>query len=149
SRLPDVPTISIAAGLPTLGVRVDPIPEGDPAAAATRIAIWNRSHPILRYAPLDALLIAPPMRITVPDTAAVPGSPRHTFAELAQGTSGPLIVAVDDEGAAGGPGSGGNVRRLVLGFDLLRTNWGPDVSFPVFMAAAVEHLTGRGDSGAG
>ena len=140
---PSVPTLSIGAGLPSLGVRVEAAKPGDPAAAPTRFALWTRTHPVFRYGAPDAVLVAPPMKVYLPPDDSQLGKD-HAFTELAQGASGPLVIAIDDDRV---PGS--VPRRIILAFDLLRTNWGPDVTFPVFVASAVDHLTGRGDSGAG
>lgn len=147
--LPPVPSVSIGAGLPVPGLSVEPLGGAERAGAATRFISWKRTHPALRYAALDAVLVAPPMRLTiaVPELreAAPPpaaSSSRPTITPLAFGASGPLIAEVA-EAAPGSP------RRLVLAMDLLQTNWGPDVSFPVFIASTVEYLTGRGDAALG
>lgn len=159
-RMPDRPTMSFGAGVPVAGLRVEPVAEGDVARSATRVLSWQRQHPVLRHAPLDALLVAPPMRMTIEEggagSAAPPGPPtaggagapgaagaaRPTVTALALGAGGPLMALVQEPGVRG-------VRRIVVGFDLVRTNWGPDVSFPVFVQSALEYLTGRGDSAAG
>jgi hypothetical protein len=166
-RLPVLPTISIGAGLPIPELRVEPAaapstPTDSNAAPtpveSTRIISWRRTHPILRYAPLDSVLIAPPMRMTItepvvtPAFAPTPSSPSSTQSQapaptrevtpLAFGARGPLIALVQDPGI-------GAPRRLVLAMDLLRTNWGSDVSFPIFFASAIEFLTGRAESDAG
>lgn len=166
--LPSVATLSIGAGLPVPGLTVEPLVEADARAgdgggagggrSATRFISWRRTHPALRYAPLDAVLIAPPMRMTIDEppapapptpttttTANTPAAPttiaRPTITPLAFGAGGPLIAEVFEPGI-------GTPRRLVLAMDLLQTNWGPDVSFPVFIASAVEYLSGR-SAGAG
>lgn len=158
AEMPGVPTISIGAGLPDGSVRVSAA-EGE---RATRFVLWRREHPLLRSVPLDAVLISPPMRMEIEEktdaggagaeggtlragageTAAAGASAGGSEVEaIAYGTSGPLMALRT------GPGGSG-VKRLVLGFDLLRTNWGPDVSFPVFFGGAVEFLTGRGEAAA-
>lgn len=146
AEMPGVPTISIGAGLPDGSVRVSAA-EGE---RATRFVLWRREHPLLRSVPLDAVLISPPMRMEIVERtdAGGAGAEGGTLSAggseveaIAYGTSGPLMALRT------GPGGSG-VKRLVLGFDLLRTNWGPDVSFPVFFGGAVEFLTGRGEAAA-
>lgn len=137
--LPPVPTISIGSNLPVPGMRVVTLAPAEASNAATRFISWKRSHPILKNAPLDAVLVSPPMRMTI-DDAAPTDAPAIT--PLALGASGPLIALVQEPGVRG-------VKRLVLAFDLIRTNWGQDVSFPVFISSAVDFLTGRGESAAG
>lgn len=140
-RAPGVPTLSIGAGIANVQV----IPVQDSAAdvgdqrrsLSTRVSLWNRIHPVLRNSPLDSLLIAPPMRLVLPDRVDA-----SNYEVLAEGAHGLLMALIDGD-------SPGRPRRLVLGFDLIRTNWGPDLSFPVFIASAVEFLTGRGDALAG
>ena len=58
---------------------------------------------------------------------------------LAFGPDGPVIAAVRSRGA----------EHVLVGFELSRSSWPLQVSFAVFMANLVEHLTiaGAGDSG--
>ncbi len=147
--LPSVPTISIGANLPVQGLRVQSLGAVDSPNASTRFISWKRTHPILKNAPLDAVLVSPPMRMTIddlpmrPTATPVPGQPdAPTITPLALGASGPLIALVQEPGVRG-------VKRLVLAFDLIRTNWGKDISFPIFISSAVDFLTGRGESAAG
>ena len=147
--LPSVPTISIGANLPVQGLRVQSLGANESTTAATRFISWKRTHPILKNAPLDAVLVSPPMRMTIDDLpirpAATPAPAQPdapTITPLALGASGPLIALVQEPGVRG-------VKRLVLAFDLIRTNWGKDVSFPIFISSAVDFLTGRGESAAG
>lgn len=136
---PRAPSIHIGAVPPGLGVRLSTFREGEPGFAPTRFVLWQRTHPLLRSVPLDGVLISPPMKLEVLETT--PNSSTRASV-LAEGTSGPLIALVE-------PVSGSGPRRLVLAFDLLRTNWGGDVSFPVFIAGATEFLTAQGDAAAG
>lgn len=141
--LPPVPSLHIGAGLPLPGLSIEALSDADARTAATRFVSWRRTHPALRYAALDAVLIAPPMRMSIDDRPpAADAPPRPSVTPLAFGAGGPLIAEVAEPGV-------GSPRRLVLAMDLLQTNWGPDVSFPVFIASAVEYLTGRGDAAAG
>lgn len=140
--LPIVPTISIGANLPLQGLHVQPLAMAESTNAATRFISWKRAHPILKNAPLDAVLVSPPMRMTIDDSRVATPVDAPAITPLALGTSGPLIALVQERGVRG-------VKRLVLAFDLIRTNWGQDVSFPVFLSSAVDFLTGRGESAAG
>ena len=78
------------------------------------------------------------MRLSIDETHT-DGAPAIT--PLAFGAGGPLIALVQERGTS--PGRA--VKRLVLAFDLIRTNWGRDVSFPIFVSSAVDFLTGRGE----
>jgi hypothetical protein len=137
-KMPPAATITIGANPPIPGLHVE---DGGPGAGATRFISWKRSSPMLRNASLDSVLISPPMRMTIEETPANPSEPRPTITPLAFGTEGPLIALVEEPGVRG-------VKRLVLAFDLIRTNWGKDVSFPVFISSAVDFLTGRGEANA-
>lgn len=144
TRWPNVATISIGAAMELDGLSVQPIEREAWADAATRIVSWRRTHPILRYAVLDSVLVSPPMRMTIADDvgAGTMDVPRAMITALAFGKGGPLMALVEEPGPR-------RLRRLVLGFDLLRTNWGPEVSFPVFVSSAVDALTGRGEAASG
>jgi hypothetical protein len=131
---PPIPTLSFGSAPPIAGVTVvrPEVPAGSPPPVA-RFLAWQRTHPVMRDVGLDPVIISPPMSIAV-DPARVAG-----VTVLAQGPDGPLIALVED----------GRVRRLVVAFEIARTNWGPDVSFPVFMANAVEFLALGGQASAG
>ena len=62
SRLPPrSSTLSLGAGLPTLGVRVIEQRENDPDyVPSTPFLTWRRTDPLLRHVSLDTVLIAPP-----------------------------------------------------------------------------------------
>ncbi|MBX3357816.1 MAG: BatA and WFA domain-containing protein [Phycisphaeraceae bacterium] len=140
AALPPIPSLSFGATVPIPGVGVAaPDDEDQGASRSTRVLSWRRTHPVLRYVGLDPIVIAPPMVLTLPGEAGDPAAPQVTTESLAQGAFGPLIALVEQPG----------VRRIIVGFDLARSNWGPDVSFPVFMANAVEFLTLRGEAAAG
>lgn len=141
ARRPACPSVSFGAGLPSLGVTVK-APSAGPEARADRFVSWKREHPLLRYVNLDSVVIDPAMAITLSPPGATTGeaverAPEAT--DLADGASGPLIMLIDDAGTA----------RVVLGFALGRTNWPPTLSFPVFLANAIDFLTLRGESGGG
>ena len=145
-ELPPVPTISFDATVPIPGLRLR-----EPVDGGRRIAFWRRTHPVMRYAGLNDVALADPRPIALPvaeetddaaidETAPADGPPRVALAEpLASISEGPVIALIEDAG----------VRRLVLGFSLLDTFWWRDLSFPVFIANAVDHLTLRAGSAAG
>ncbi len=139
-EMPRVPTISIGARAPIAGVEVESAEAG---GGATRFISWKRRHPIMRHVVPDSVLVSPPMRMRIEEDKSTTRSvvvPRATA--LAEGERGPLIALVEEPGVRG-------VKRLVLAFDLIRTNWGQDASFPVFVSSAVDYLTGRGEASAG
>lgn len=122
---PDAPSLSVGAGMPVPGLDI----RGADALPPTRVLSWRRTHPLLRDVVLDPLIVGSPL-------AFEPAS-RSEAAEiepLAQGDGGPLIVVRDDAVAA----------RIVVAFDVGRSNWASDVSFPVFIANVVERLGGTG-----
>ncbi len=141
---PPVPAMFIGAAPPMRGLSLQPIPREQWPEAATRIISWRRTHPILRYAALDSVLISPPMRMTIADAPAAIDATQAppAITPLAFGSQGPVIALVEEPGPK-------RLRRLVLAFDLLRTNWGPEVSFPIFVASAIDALTGRGEAASG
>jgi len=79
---------------------------------------------------LGAIAIADPHRLVLPEEATA----------LAYGAGGPLIAVLDDEARR---------RHVVVGFDLLRSNWPVHVSFAIFVRNALDHVTERGRADAG
>ncbi len=146
----DVPpqaSISFGAGLPVpgLSLRETKATEG---GEAIRFDTWRRSDPLMRYVSLDPIIISPPpptidtSPASGPSNAGDPaGGTRPGIVALASGPDGPIIAAMEEPGA--GP------HRVVVSFALARSNWAPDTSFAVFMANAVDLLTGRGDAAIG
>lgn len=135
--LPDVPTISFGSNLPIPGLGVAPYPDDDPDGAPTTFAFWQRTHPIMRYASVGGVLIARPLRLTLPGAA---GEGSAASAEvIASGRAGPLIAIIEQAG----------VRRLIVSFELGDSRWWQDASFPVFLKNAVDYLTLSGDENAG
>lgn len=142
--LPPVPSIHFGAGLPVRGVAVSEPPEADETEAGpagTYFLSWQRTHPILRDVALDQVFVGQPLPIRIDDGAGDPeeAGPMVAADELARGRQGPLIVLLEQRG----------VRRLVVGFELVQSNWPAQFSFPIFLAEAVDHLTLRGDDRAG
>jgi hypothetical protein len=81
---------------------------------------WKSTHPLLRYAPFD--------NVGVSSTAVV-ASPGWGSA-LLESPQGALMVA----------GELGRQRITWVGFDSLESNWPLRVSFPIFIANAVDWL---------
>lgn len=93
----------------------------------TRVVSWRRTHPVMRDLTLDQLAIAEPLIET-----SLPDGVRHTV--LASGSRGPLIVAFEAE----------RHRRVWVGFEPAMSNWPKLVSFPLFVAEAIDYLSMRG-----
>src|SRR5690606_1216566 len=92
--------------------------DGNVGTPWTRVLMWERTHPIMRYVSLDNLVIAPPLSLTLPeadrseDEGDRTGTARATV--LATGATGPLIALLTDRG----------LDRLVLAFARARPTWG-------------------------
>lgn len=128
TALPPIPSISIGATLPIPGLGVTDAAE----PRATRFLTWRRTHPLLRDVVLDAVIVQRPLALTLPEE-----QPSVASIVLAQGEDGPLIALLDQ----------GAVRRVIVAFDLDASTWPLSYSFPIFIANAVESLTGAGASG--
>lgn len=134
ARLPPLPSLSFDATLPIPGLTmVEGEQRGD------RFAIWNRTHPALRYASLGDPKISAPMTLTVPEAGVRTDDGVVRTEVLASGERGPLMVLLEQ----------GPIRRIVVAFSLRRTNWWAHESFPIFMANTVEYLTASGRAGTG
>jgi hypothetical protein len=120
--LPSLPTLSFGAAPREITAR-PPDREG-----AARILSWDRQHPILRHVSLDALVFAGFGGYDLPES----------WVALALGPDGPVIAV--------GPGRSG--RHVLVGFDLMRSNWPMDVSIAVFMHNVLNELIwpARGDA---
>ena len=84
------------------------------------IVDWRSSHPLLRYAGFDNVQVAESLAAKAPTWAV----------SLVDSPQAPLILA----------GDLGRQRILWIGFDLLESNWPLRISFPIFIANAVEWL---------
>lgn len=115
------------AGLPEKG-RFLFIGTGGSAAPVTvsgrvqhpSILDWERRHPVTRFLDLSDVRIA----------EALAARPLPWGQTLAEGESGPLLVAGEKEG----------LRSLFLGFDLTRSDLPLRVAFPMLLANAVDWL---------
>jgi Ca-activated chloride channel family protein len=84
------------------------------------IVDWKAAHPLLRFVQLDDVQIAETLGVKTPDWAM----------SIVESTSTPLILAGEQDG-----------QRMVWGgFDTLQSTWPLRVSFPIFIANAIEWL---------
>jgi hypothetical protein len=114
SFVPALPTLSFGATLADVTTRP---PSRDGAA---RVLSWDRQHPILRHVSLDGLVFAGFGSYVLPEP----------WVPLALGPDGPVIAV--------GPTRTG--RHVLVGFDLMRSNWPMDVSIAVFMQNVLNEL---------
>jgi Ca-activated chloride channel family protein len=84
------------------------------------IVDWKSTHPLLRYASFDNVQIMQSLTARAPAWAV----------SIAESPQAPLILA----------GELGRQRIVWIGFDPLESNWPLRVSFPIFIANAVEWL---------
>lgn len=119
------PSIHWAASSPVATYSATPLQ----SSRRQQIVNWNRSDPLLEFVTPDNVSIS--MR----GVFAPIGEPQRDFVPLLDGQSELLGIAT----ALNSPGP----RRLALGFALSESSWPTDVSFVVFMSAAVESLTNQ------
>jgi hypothetical protein len=103
-------------------------PEGVGSIEAPPIVNWRNTHPLLRFVSFDAVQVA----------AALSVKPPSWGVGLVEAPQSPLVVA----------GELGRQRIVWIGFDTLQSTWPLRVSFPIFVANAVEFLnpaTARSD----
>ena len=84
------------------------------------IVDWKSSHPLLRYAGFDNVQVM----------QSLAAKPATWAVSLVEAPEGSLILA----------GELGRQRIVWIGFDTLESNWPLRVSFPIFVANAVEWL---------
>jgi hypothetical protein len=87
---------------------------------APAIVDWRSSHPLLRYAGFDNVQVVQSYAARPPTWAV----------SLVDSPQAPLALA----------GELGRQRIIWIGFDVLESNWPLRVSFPIFVANAVEWL---------
>jgi hypothetical protein len=87
---------------------------------APALVDWKTSHPLLRYSGFDNVQVMRSLSARAPEWA-VP---------ILEAPQAPLILA----------GETGRQRVIWIGFDVLESNWPLRVSFPIFIANAVEWL---------
>lgn len=96
----------------------------------TRVISWRRTHPVMRDLALDQLSVAEPK--IAADLQGGGGAQQHTV--LASGERAPLIIAFESQ----------QQRRIWVGFEPAMSNWPKLVSFPLFIAEAIDYLSMRG-----
>ena len=84
------------------------------------IVDWKSTHPLLRYASFDNVQVAQSLSAKTPTWAV----------SVAEAPQAPLIIA----------GDLGRQRIVWVGFDILESNWPLRVSFPIFIANAIDWL---------
>ncbi len=116
--------------IPTLAIRASATNwfEASGSVEAPAVVDWRGSHALLRYVAFDAVQVADTKRIKTPSWAQ----------SIVEATETPLIIAGELDG-----------RRIVwIGFDTLNSTWPLRISFPIFVANAVEWLNPSADRGA-
>jgi len=81
---------------------------------------WKTAHPLLRYAGFDNVQVMQSLTAKAPNWAVA----------LVEAPQAPLILA----------GELGRQRIVWIGFDILESNWPLRISFPIFIANAVDWL---------
>ena len=120
--VPVVNSVYFSAAPPIDGLKLFAARQG---SANTQVILdWRRDHPLLRHVALDDLLVVEPGRLALPDGARM----------LATGPSGPAMAVMTTDG----------IRHVVVGFDLIKSNWPMQIGFPVFTSNTV-HWLGSGD----
>ena len=94
--------------------------EGVKQVEAPPIVDWKSAHPLLRYSGFDNVQVVQSLTARTPTWAV----------SLVEAPQAPLILA----------GELGRQRIVWIGFDVLESNWPLRVSFPIFIANAVEWL---------
>ena len=94
--------------------------EGVKRVEAPPIVDWKSAHPLLRYTGFDNVQVVEGLTARTPTWAV----------SLVETPQAPLILA----------GELGRQRIIWIGFDVLQSNWPLRVSFPIFIANAVEWL---------
>ncbi|CAN5866049.1 BatA and WFA domain-containing protein [soil metagenome] len=118
--------------------------EATTATASTteqaRILTWSRTHPLLRYASLESIVLTPPTALALPtsDSARSAGLTIDTLARTARGPALALIT----QRTPGLPA----VPRIMVGFELAHSNWGPHFTFPIFLSNTLDLTTHRADA---
>jgi len=126
-KAPPVPTIAFSTDLSGTGLSLRQTQE------TPQTLFWQRSHPLLTLISLEPLVVDDPTVLTI---APLPGM---TTQELITCREGPLLVT----------STGGGPRRITAAFDLARSNWLLQPSFPVFLSESLRFLFHRPDDEAG
>lgn len=112
------------------------IPRGEALGGTEPITRWARSHPVMADVSLDSLVVGQ-RRAFGSELPA--GSSFSTITPLAWAGSDPVIVEL----------ARGSNRSIATGFEVSQSNWPVQISFPIFVASAVERLAPRAGAAAG
>jgi hypothetical protein len=125
SQMPAVGSLTLGAALPLdeMALKLDEDGEGQ------AILEWRREHPLLRHVAMQELKLANRVRLSLPDAAQA----------LAYGEAGPVMATVQADGR----------RHVVVGFNVLESNWPMQIGFPVFITNAMDWLAVGGAAEAG
>lgn len=115
--------------LPTIQIGKVAEEQGQPSPTR-RVLGWDRGHPLMQDVDLGRL------RYTTSDDSRPQTTPEVQV--VARDQSGPIIIETARSG----------VRHVAVGFSIEDSNWGVQLSMPIFFANAVQHLL-PGTSGSG
>ncbi|MBO6512687.1 MAG: BatA domain-containing protein [Phycisphaerales bacterium] len=104
--------------------------ESNESASIRRVLGWDRGHPLMQDVELGRL------RYTIPDLDRPQAG--SDVQVIARDESGPVIIETAQSG----------VRHIWIGFSIEDSNWGVQLSMPIFFANAVQRLL-PGTSGSG
>ncbi|MBL0870444.1 MAG: VWA domain-containing protein [Phycisphaerales bacterium] len=129
-------------------VAIMPTVMGGENAEPDRMLSWQREHPLLKYVSLETIIMSPPTVLKLPNSTEASRA-GWTVETLASAALGPQIALVNDRGltrarAGAGGGALGVVPRVVVAFELEKSNWGPHFSFPIFLGNVLDVMAGRG-----
>ncbi len=127
AAVPQIDSLYFDALPPIPGLKSLPAQPAD--AQVQRLLNWNRDHVLLRYVGLDDLIFQSPRRLALPETAEA----------LAIARSGPMMAVVTHQGT----------RHVVVGVDVIKSNWPMMVGFPIFMNNVLPWLAMGGQNEAG
>lgn len=103
-----------------LRVTVEPGDDAPARIADMTVLDWRRDHPILKNLNLGKVFAAEALKLNVPPDVTT----------LVDGVQGPMVVLLRE----------GRGTHLIVGFDVLNSNWPLRVSFPVFLHQALQFL---------
>jgi len=118
SKIPLVNSLYFGVAPPIDMLKRLPTAENEPAEQV--VLDWQRDDDLMRYVAMDDVVLLEPGRLALPDHAQI----------LATGQTGPIIASINDEG----------VYHVVVGFDVLKSNWPMQLSFAVFIENVVQTL---------
>lgn len=125
--VPEVPAIGSFVFVNSLPPADFGYGEAGPLLENPAVIDWSRVHPLTRYTNFERVLIGESMNLA-PPPGAVP---------LVQALSTDLISYLETE----------TQRLLVIGFDINRSYWPVDVSFPIFFANLIDTWARAGAAG--